>query len=554
MTLPTTLSSRPQPSRWLARTLFSATLLAVGAQALCVSLAGSTACPSFSTLMVDNSFVKRAVDFGIQMQTFTTTLEFDQSAANATAFRTSTSCTGYNSTIRIPYQDTVLCTIAVQDPDSMKCKGYATNATNVMCVSSCGLYLGGLTSLVNQHCPNDANAKSSLKEVTDVCTEKTPNNWPDLQDKSTNCINALNNEALTCGLGSHGAKCTYCMTNSTATCCQDAATTCNYPTSTSSNAGPTGTSLNATPTGATAGDGSNGSGSTNSGGLSPTAVKGIIGGAVGLVVIAAAVFLCMRRAKRQPAAKSGLSRQISNSSGRYNISSPKIQEEGFAASTTPIPMTTLPPITQEPMSFGGMVGGAAVAGAAAGAGAVAAAEVLGGKEATGKQSYCQALYPYQASMADELDLTPGDIINVQRVFDDGWAVGVNMNTSNEGAFPVVCVMFVDESALDDDFEDVNMHSMTPMTLREEDQEGRHSPSGGRNSPRSSLPSRSSSPVHLPRRNSSIRDSTVSVTGGNPMTSSPLAGNGGRLTPQPVRDTMLSDASSINRWWDGEGAK
>jgi len=259
-----------------------------------------------------------------------------------------------------------------------------------------------------------------------------------------------------------------------------------------------------------------------------------------VVLIALVLFLCMRRSRKSTGGKSSnLSRQMSNSSARYNISSPKIQEAGLsAASTAPIPMTTLPPIAAENAKFGA---GAAMAGAAA---------TAIGHEAAGKQSYCQALYPYQASMADELDLTPGDIVNVQRVFDDGWAVGVNMNTSNEGAFPVVCVMFVDESALDDDFEDVNMHSMAPMTLREED-EGRRSPSG-RNSPRSSLPSRSSSPVHLPRRNSSIRDSTVIVPGSSPMMSSPLAGGlgGGRMTP-PIRDTMLSDASSINRWWDGE---
>ncbi len=148
-------------------------------------------------------------------------------------------------------------------------------------------------------------------------------------------------------------------------------------------------------------------------------------------------------------------------------------------------------------------------------------------------------------MADELDLSPGDIVNVQRVFDDGWAVGVNMNTSNEGAFPVVCVMFVDEASLDDDFEDVNMHSMTPMSHREDE---------SKSNPRSSMPSRASSPVHLPRRHSSmIRDSAVIPQGNNSMTSSPLAG--GKLQPPPaVRDTMMSDASSINRWWDGEGTK
>jgi hypothetical protein len=287
----------------------------------------------------------------------------------------------------------------------------------------------------------------------------------------------------------------------------------------------------------------------------------IIGGSVGALVLAGLIiFLCVRRSRKSSGGKKGnnLSRQMSNSSGRYNISAPKVQEQGFSAAMStsqPIPMNTLISSgASDRSSLGAAVAAAGSGAAAGGAMAAGAAAGAGGREASGKQSYCQALYPYQASMADELDLTPGDIVNVQRVFDDGWAVGVNMNTSNEGAFPVVCVMFVDESALEDDFEDVNMHSMSPMTLREED-EGRRSPSG-RNSPRSSLPSRSSSPVHLPRRNSSIRDSTVIIPGTNPMTSSPLAGGnapGGRMSP-PARDTMLSDASSINRWWEGENAK
>lgn len=278
------------------------------------------------------------------------------------------------------------------------------------------------------------------------------------------------------------------------------------------------------------------------------AFGGVIAGVAVLLLLTIAMCICcMRRKKTDNQGNGGsknLSRHMSNSSARYNISSPKIQEEGFGASSVAaipsahIPMTALPSLgAPEPIV-------AAVG--AVGAGAVAA----GASKAAGKQSYCQALYPYQASMADELDLNPGDIVNVQKVFDDGWAVGVNMNSGSEGAFPVVCVMFVDESALDDDFEDVNMHSMTPMSVREDDA------TGGRNSPRSSLPSRSSSPVHLPRRNSSmIRDSALLPgTSSSPMSSSPLAGNaGGRSTP-PVRDTMMSDASSINRWWDGEGRK
>lgn len=159
-------------------------------------------------------------------------------------------------------------------------------------------------------------------------------------------------------------------------------------------------------------------------------------------------------------------------------------------------------------------------------------------------------------MPDELELARGDVISVLKVFDDGWAVGVNMNTSNEGAFPVVCVVHVDESSLDDDFEDVNMHSMTPVAHLEDDL-------ASKGSPRSSMPSGASSPVHLPKRHSSMyRDSAflppnfANNLSAAPHSSSPLAGGGGGngKLQAPVRpDTMMSDASSINRWWEGEGS-
>ncbi|KAG0054414.1 hypothetical protein BGZ83_011314 [Gryganskiella cystojenkinii] len=524
-------------SRWLSRTLIAATVLATGAQAVCVSMANSTACPLFGTGWVDTAILSGlATNYNLVMSTFANIAEFDAAVNNATGFESSPSCTGYNSTVRIPYQNTVLCAILANEDKSKACKGASSNPP-VMCTPSCVLYQKGLSNMVSTHCPMDSTSQGLLKDLNTVCTANDPNNWANLHDTSSTCIDALKNEPSYCGLGSLKAKCDYCKINSTdTTCCADFATACPSTTTTIST-GPSSTSTLVVPPTSTETKPAS-SGKT---GLSNGALGGIIGGSVGVVLIALVMFMCVRRARKSNGSSGGkssnLSRQMSNSSARYNISSPKIQEEGFvAAAAASIPMT---PIANENAKFG--AGAAAIAGA----GAVAAAE--GG----GKQSYCQALYPYQASMADELDLTPGDIINVQRVFDDGWAVGVNMNTSNEGAFPVVCVMFVDESALDDDFEDVNMHSMTPMTLREED-DGRRSPSG-RNSPRSSLPSRSSSPVHLPRRNSSIRDSTVIVPGSSPLTSSPLAGGnapGGRMTP-PVRDTMLSDASSINRWWDGE---
>ncbi|KAF8918494.1 hypothetical protein BGZ58_004851, partial [Dissophora ornata] len=270
-------------------------------------------------------------------------------------------------------------------------------------------------------------------------------------------------------LGTTANMCTFCKTNTTESCCKDAATTCNYTTTTTAAATTSSTSFVTAPTTSSSGgsDSSTGSGS----GISSKTLASIVGGSVGgVVVMAFLLVFCIRRSNRTTAAKgNNLARQMSNASDRYKISNPKLQDDGFIPAAAPIPMTTLPPLSNDSSNFGLAAGGAVAAAAGAG--------VLAGREASGKQSYCQALYPYQSSMADELDLTPGDIVNVQRVFDDGWAVGVNMNTSREGAFPVVCVMFVDESALDDDFDDVNMHSMAPMTLREDDHEGRRSPSG-----------------------------------------------------------------------------
>ena len=344
--------------------------------------------------------------------------------------------------------------------------------------------------------------------------------------------------------------CTFCTANPSDSCCTANAASCGPVSTALPTIVPTSTAGGIVPPAVTS-PASSGKGASSSGpgGLSTAALGGIIGGGVVVLLgLFALIVCCMRRSKSKSPSKGNggsqnLSRHMSNSSAsKYKISSPKMQEEGFAAAvvpSAPIPMTALPP-----MSSSEPVAAAAVVAAATAANRVSKGSSVGGAAATnGKQSYCQALYPYQASMADELDLSPGDIVNVQRVFDDGWAVGVNMNTSNEGAFPVVCVMFVDEASLDDDFEDVNMHSMTPMSHREDE---------SKSNPRSSMPSRASSPVHLPRRHSSmIRDSAVIPQGNK--TSSPLAG--GKLQPPPaVRDTMMSDASSINRWWDGEGTK
>ncbi|KAK0518546.1 hypothetical protein OC834_005988 [Tilletia horrida] len=56
-----------------------------------------------------------------------------------------------------------------------------------------------------------------------------------------------------------------------------------------------------------------------------------------------------------------------------------------------------------------------------------------------------AIYPYSATLTDEMNLEVDDVITVLRLYDDGWALGRRARAagvaagSNEGAFPLVCV-------------------------------------------------------------------------------------------------------------------
>ncbi|CAD6974153.1 unnamed protein product [Tilletia controversa] len=54
-----------------------------------------------------------------------------------------------------------------------------------------------------------------------------------------------------------------------------------------------------------------------------------------------------------------------------------------------------------------------------------------------------AIYPYSATLTDEINLEVDDVVNVVRLYDDGWALGRRTAgpgiVAAEGAFPLVCV-------------------------------------------------------------------------------------------------------------------
>jgi hypothetical protein len=49
-----------------------------------------------------------------------------------------------------------------------------------------------------------------------------------------------------------------------------------------------------------------------------------------------------------------------------------------------------------------------------------------------------AIYPYNASLNDEITLEPEQLVTIVRLYDDGWALG-RTSDGTEGALPLVCV-------------------------------------------------------------------------------------------------------------------
>ncbi|KAI9312785.1 hypothetical protein DFJ73DRAFT_936063 [Zopfochytrium polystomum] len=91
-----------------------------------------------------------------------------------------------------------------------------------------------------------------------------------------------------------------------------------------------------------------------------------------------------------------------------------------------------------------------------GAGGGAGAEGGGGVVGVGAAGLFQmrVVHDYEAALADELTLVPGDIVTVTALFDDGWGHGVLSSSSaavaageiSTGAFPLACVAPLDAAA------------------------------------------------------------------------------------------------------------
>jgi len=54
-------------------------------------------------------------------------------------------------------------------------------------------------------------------------------------------------------------------------------------------------------------------------------------------------------------------------------------------------------------------------------------------------------YDFKPSLNDEIELEPGNIVEVMEVYDDGWAKGRNLTYNTEGVFPINRITGIDDT-------------------------------------------------------------------------------------------------------------
>lgn len=54
-------------------------------------------------------------------------------------------------------------------------------------------------------------------------------------------------------------------------------------------------------------------------------------------------------------------------------------------------------------------------------------------------------YDFKPSLNDEIELEPGNVVEVIEVYDDGWAKGRNLTYNTEGVFPINRITGVDDT-------------------------------------------------------------------------------------------------------------
>ncbi|KAI1503899.1 hypothetical protein F5X99DRAFT_416925 [Biscogniauxia marginata] len=291
--------------------LLSVTPVAMAQDGSCVSLSGSTTCPSFQAASVStSSSVSGIYQF---LQYVSDTKSFDeqlrqyvQGSYHQQKYQTLLGCGNVNLSspdLYARFTTSVICNGVVQN--SIDECGLSAEASRPLCADSCAqyaeseAYVAADTAL----CPSQGgNVQDQIRADFVNCA------LPADSLSSSSCIQGISNEPDNCGYAdSTIGLCSYCSSggiNSTDTCCyssnvQERCAGVVLPTIT-----PTMTF--STPTASATSSDTATPGSSGSGGLSGGAIAGVVIGSVaGLALLAFLLFLCIRLKRRRRGSQKG---------------------------------------------------------------------------------------------------------------------------------------------------------------------------------------------------------------------------------------------------------
>ncbi|WRT70939.1 uncharacterized protein IL334_007938 [Kwoniella shivajii] len=478
----------------------------------CLRLLGSVACPAYQYAYLNPANLSNAFPFFTNVNSVATfdaaALAYFSNPYQFTNTKFGNDQLGCSnaSQATIRWERTVLCSMWVNEMYSLSCTALYNSSTaatsmKMVCQSTCLEYSSSEYSIVNSSsfCPGSDLTQGRrdtqlVKDFTD-CT-----NWTTLATNNTeSCISGESNEG-NCGFGSSTNQlCDYCNNDNPDDCCYQGSTdvsVCGYtlpvrPNASSSSSLPNTATATSSPTGTTANDTAGRSSKITGGKLAGIIVGSVLGG---LLLLALLIFLliCMKKRRKQhqrdsvssfaasqarpnSTSQQGIFGYFTSNHGGGNGKQPMNTSEkgligrysGNGSSPTMGGETAYSQSAHgHTKSTEGLIAPSAAA-AGFGAGAAGAGMTAGNRNSTGTVlprvkdenqlgerwiepgMEVSVLWPYQASLPDELDLRPGMRLRVVRLFDDAWGTAEVISASTttgegsmlgkQGAFPIVCV-------------------------------------------------------------------------------------------------------------------
>ncbi|KAJ1032998.1 hypothetical protein NDA16_000277 [Ustilago loliicola] len=479
----------------------------------CISLKGSSMCPSFQNNFVKPSNLSAQFSFFdtvIDVASFDSLFHYYMTSQNGYCNDKIQDGLGCNTTlaqnVTIQWQQTVFCSQFSQASFESGCT--AEVPPSLVCQETCNQFASSEEDIVDNtaYCRSTEQLNPFQRSVrSDTLSNDyyTCTDYSSLATTNLNsCVTGIQNEG-SCGFGySIDQLCAFCDPAGGVTpppCCYEARSNFSHATQ-STAAGASGsvgansatvTNGAASATGtATGANGQNGASRSNTGaGASSTSgsnnggIAGanmapdgqqlvsaqdqvfstgelagiVVGCCVGAAILGALLALCLfrRRGEKNDTEKNTVYGDAANVS---HVERPWIQSEEAMVKSPELGRPSTDAKFANAAGVGALTGAAAVAAAK---GRDSADErpnsAMSGETGTDgrgttipavKDQYSShdicagetvvAIYPYNATLNDEITLQPDDVVTVQRLYDDGWALG-RTESGSEGPFPLVCV-------------------------------------------------------------------------------------------------------------------